>query len=466
MDKLSGIDAGFWYLHGKNSPMYLGVVLRVEPKIGGTGISVEELVELFAARRGRLADLTKKVWTPRFGIGFPHWVEDDEFDFASHIVTESEPFDQADELDVIVADFFVTHLDKDRPPWQIQLCYDHDGNTFILVKLHHALLDGGLGLEILAAVVDLEANPDPDELSVPSKQAATKILSPIDSALESIIDLVNGRIPAFLNLKRRFSDQRKEPEGYLGAALGSLFAGTRCEISGALSDQREFRSLSLPLAVLSAHASRTNSTINNALLSIIAGAMNRYFEDRGLDPIETLLALVPISLRGQSKEGEIPSSKNRLTGMLVSLPTSAQSPLERLEMTTRAVVESRAVVDSLGAEVLFEFGSFVATPLISMAVDLASDLSLFDSIKPLFNLVVSNLSGVNFPLYLLGRRISSIIPVGPLAEGSGLNITAYSYLDKMEVGLLSCPRLVKDPDLLVASINAELDEVERIQVTV
>lgn len=461
------MDAGFWYLHGKNSPMYLGAVLRVEPKVDGIGISAEELVELFAARRGRLAALTKKVWTPRFGIGFPHWVEDDEFDFAYHIVSEPEPFDQADELDVIVADFFVTHLDKDRPPWQIRLCHDTNGNTFILVKLHHALLDGGLGLEILAAVVDVGTSDDLHELSVPSMSAATKTPNPVDIALESVIDLVSGRIPAFLNLKKRFSEARNEPEGHLGAALGSLFAGTPCEISGALSDQREFRSVSFPLTVLSAHAKRINTTINNALLSIIAGAMTRYFQERGLDPIESLLALVPISLRGQGSEnGEIASSKNRLTGMLVSLPTTTQSPLERLEMTTKAVVESRAIVDSLGAEVLHELGSLVATPLISMAVDLASDLSLFDSINPLFNLVVSNLSGVDFPLYLLGHRIDSIIPIGPLAEGSGLNITAYSYLDKMELGLLSCPRLVQDPDLLVESIIAELDEVERIQVTV
>jgi WS/DGAT/MGAT family acyltransferase len=335
------------------------------------------------------------------------------------------------------------------------------------VKLHHALLDGGLGLEILAAVVDVGTSDDLHELSVPSMSAATKTPNPVDIALESVIDLVNGRIPAFLNLKKRFSEARNEPEGHLGAALGSLFAGTPCEISGALSDQREFRSVSFPLTVLSAHAKRINTTINNALLSIIAGAMTRYFQERGLDPIESLLALVPISLRGQSSEnGEIRSSKNRLTGMLVSLPTTTQSPLERLEMTTKAVVESRAIVDSLGAEVLHELGSFVATPLISRAVDLASDLSLFDSIRPLFNLVVTNLSGVDFPLYLLGHRIDSIIPIGPLAEGSGLNITAYSYLDKMEVGLLSCPRLVQDPDLLVESIIAELDEVERNQVAV
>ena len=446
--------------------MYLGAVLRVEPKIGGKGITAEELIELFTARRGLLEALTKKVWTPRLGIGFPHWIEDDVFDFANHIVSESEPFDHADELDVKVADFFVTHLDKDRPPWQIRLCQDRDGTTFILVKLHHALLDGGLGLEILAAVVDAGTSPDPNGISVVSVPAATKSPNPIDGALESIIDLVSGRIPAFLKLQRRFSEDRNDGEGRFAAALGSLFAGERCEISGTLSDKREFRSVSFPLALLSAHANQINTTINNALLSIIAGAMTRYFEDRGLDPIESLLALVPISLRKQSEEGENPGSKNRLTGMLVSLPTTPQSPLKRLEMTTKAVVESRAIVDSLGAEVLFELGSFVATPLISMAVDLASDLSLFDSVRPLFNLVVSNLSGVDFPLYLLGHRISSIVPVGPLAEGSGLNMTAYSYLDQMEVGLLSCPRLVKDPDLLVASIIAELDEVERIQVTV
>ncbi|NNN11842.1 MAG: DUF1298 domain-containing protein [Acidimicrobiaceae bacterium] len=468
MEKLSGMDAGFWYLHGKNSPMYLGAVLKLEPEGGCPGISAAELIDLFTARRGRLLALTKKVWTPRLGIGFPHWIEDEEFDLDYHIVSDPEPIDPTYELDVRVAEFLMAHLEKDRPPWQIRLFYDREGRTFLIVKLHHALLDGGLGLELLSGVVDLEPDFHPDTASsrqnMPSNPPSVKTPNPVDAGLESIIDLVSGRIPALLNLKRRVSEAKNHPEGHFGDAIGSLFSGTKCEISGTLSDQREFRTLSFPLAVLSRHAARLNTTLNNALLSVIAGAMKRYFDERGLDPIESLVALVPISLRGQEDGNQ--DSKNRLMGMLVKLPTGSQSAIERLDSTTRAAINARKQADSLGSEVLFELGTLVATPLISLAVDFANELSLLDSIRPLFNLVISNLAGVDFPLYLLGRRISSIIPIGPLAEGSGLNVTAYSYMDQMELGVMSCPRLLKDPDLLVVSIIAELDEVDRFEVTV
>ena len=197
-------------------------------------------------------------------------------------------------------------------------------------------------------------------------------------------------------------------------------------------------------------------TTNDVVLTVTAGAMRGFFAERDEQPGEPLVALVPVSVGRSPKRGAL---GNRVSAMLVSLADGIEDPAARLR-------HIRGGGDGQGAEPVGRArrcspdGPRPLFPAVATRLTrLVTNLRLFDHVAPMFNLIVSNVPGPDVPLYLAGARMVAMYPMGPIIEGVGVNVTVFSYLDTMYVGVQGCWELVPDIDVIARGMEDALAEL-------
>jgi WS/DGAT/MGAT family acyltransferase len=152
---------------------------------------------------------------------------------------------------------------------------------------------------------------------------------------------------------------------------------------------------------------------------------------------------------------------NRVSSMLVGLATDVDDPVERLHLISQGTRQAKEQDKAIGAEVLSDWTEFAAPALAARAARLYSRTKVADRVRPLFNVTISNVPGPPFPLYCAGARMVTLYPMGPIADGMGLNITVMSYLDSMYFGLVACREAVPDVWDIAHGLNEALDELKK-----
>jgi diacylglycerol O-acyltransferase len=197
-------------------------------------------------------------------------------------------------------------------------------------------------------------------------------------------------------------------------------------------------------------------TTNDVVLAVTAGGLRAFFARRGEEPDTSLIALVPVSVRTEAEQGAL---GNRVSGLLVSLATGVADPVARLHHIRDGMRVAKEQHRAVGPE-LFASWAEAAFPAVATRLSrLVTNLRLFDHVAPPFNLIVSNVPGPGFPLYLSGARLVSMHPLGPIVEGVGLNVTVFSYLDTVHVGVQACWDLVPDVAVLASGMEDSLAEL-------
>jgi WS/DGAT/MGAT family acyltransferase len=200
-------------------------------------------------------------------------------------------------------------------------------------------------------------------------------------------------------------------------------------------------------------------TVNDVVLSVVAGALRNWLLSRG-EPVtasSSLRAMVPLSVRG---EADVPSSAtagslgNRVSSFIVDLPVGEPSPVVRLHHVTHAMREHTATGQSVGADTLVRIGGFAPPTLHALGARAASGIS-----KRIFNLVVTNVPGPQFPLYAAGARMLEMFPVVPLAKGQALAIGLTSYDGGVFYGFNGDRDAMPDVDVLAGMVDESLDEL-------
>jgi len=151
--------------------------------------------------------------------------------------------------------------------------------------------------------------------------------------------------------------------------------------------------------------------------------------------------MCPVSIRTGE---ETDTYTNRVSGMTVPLATDVADPVERLKVINRATLAAKEQLKALPADVLQDFGRFAPPAVAAMASRVMSRLRIADRVNPPFNLIISNVPGPRYPLYLAGSQLEHIYPVSSIGDGMGLNMTVISYLDHLDFGLISCRELLPD----------------------
>jgi WS/DGAT/MGAT family acyltransferase len=325
----------------------------------------------------------------------------------------------------------------------------------VLIKSHHAMIDGVSGVDIGTVIFDVTADPEPHQpaeewhphaepTSVDLlRRSATELAStPVSLGNrlvkavrrpESVIDRISDQAEGLAEVARAFADSA--PEVPLNVEIGP-----HRRLAWARADLDDFKRVKDAFA----------TTVNDVVLAIVAGSVREWLIGRGV-PTEDLelRAMVPVSVRGEDERGHL---GNKLATMRAPLPVYEPDPVARLEIVSASMDGLKQSKQALGAEVIARLNDFAPPTLLAQAARLTFSTRLF-------NLLVTNVPGPQIPLYVLGKQLKEAFPVAFLAKNHALAIGVMSYNGQVNIGLLGDLDAMPDLDLIAEGLNASLDEL-------
>lgn len=461
MRELGGIDSMFVSAETDSMPLHVVGVLVLQPPEGADGDPRQRIRDVIAERIPLIPPFRWRLVETPGGLGAPRWLEDPDFDLDAHIdfVTLPAPGTRA-ELETHVGDFASTPLPRDRPLWKIHLVDGlPEGRIAMLSKLHHSFMDGGAGAEVTASLLDL--TPDDD---TPAPVDTRRIETP-PSTMRRLLEAPGVAIGRALRVPGLLVRTATGMSGLVGAmfplADGGLrgYVAPRTPYNGALTPSRVVSLTSHPLGDVKAVKDAFGVTVNDVVLAAVASALRG--DLASLDALDAvgdhpLIAAVPISVRTGEQTDDF---RTHTSAMMVPLPTNLADPLERLQRIHEVTTRIKSRHEDMGSS-LFDDWAGVFPPWLPAAGSRLVERFALDARAPsIFNVIVSNVQGAPIPLYLGGSEAVALYPFGPLVGGCGLNITVFSLLDTLHIGLIADPTLVEHRAELTAAVRSSIDEL-------
>ena len=436
--------------------MEVAYTCTFDPSTAADGYSFEGVREVLAQRLPALGPFRRRLVEVPFGLDHPRWVDDPDFDLDNHLHRTAAPAPGgANELHQMAAEVMGRPLDPSQPPWEMHVIEGLRGGTVgLIAKLHHSVIDGVSGAQLMAQLLDVTAEVTP----APEARRAWK-----PPALPSRLRLVSDALPEMLGTPVRairaarevgrttwrlaFHAADRDAPGLsipLGAPAQFDQPMTACRrVSFAQADLHEVLALK----------DRRGVTLNDIVLAACSGAMRTYLSAHHRETTSSLVAVVPVSVRADS---ERESLGNRLSAMFVPLSTNREDRVDRLDAVAAACKSAKAQERAVGYGAMASAVSEAVPPIVAgPALRLGSQLGAVRRLRPA-NMVISNVPGPSAPLYFAGMRMEAVYPIGPVVDGVALNITVQSYRDSLFVGLNACPTVVPDVDTLARSVVDEL----------
>jgi diacylglycerol O-acyltransferase len=478
MDHLSGLDATFLYLETPENPMHVGSLSVYELPPGYKGDFLADVRKHIAGRMHLAPVFRRKLLNMPFELANPIWVAEDDLDIEYHIRSTVLPKPGSrEQLDKLVGRLHSSLLDRSRPLWEFYLIEGLKTapeapkgarHVAIYSKLHHAALDGAGGQVLATAILD--AGPVPRE--VPAASASREAVASafgitelaaagVRHTAEQSVKLVRSLPTLARTVWHRLRPTAAEATVYGNAPKGNWFA-PRTPLNVAITNQRSFASLSVPLAEARRIAKGNGVTINDVVLAICSGALRHYLADIDALPDDPLLAGVPVSLR----EAGNTEMNTQATMMRVSLASHIADPLARLQAIKLSSASAKATVTSMKSVIPTDFPSLGAPWLISGIAALFGRSKFADRMPPITNVAISNVPGPPFALYLAGAKMLTYYPVSIAVHSVALNITVHSYNGSLEFGLTACRKALPGLPHLARYMKAAHDELLALTPTV
>jgi diacylglycerol O-acyltransferase len=461
MERLTGLDAGFLYMETPTLHMHTIKAAVIDPSTVPGGYTFERFKEVLGERLHLLPPFRRRVVEVPLGLHHPVWIEDPDFDLDRHVRRMSLPAPGGRRgMDAAIGEVASTPLPRDRPLWEIVVLEGlPDGRIGFVAKLHHALADGVAAAELLANVMDLE--PEPPELPVaeepwrPERRPSRRAL-----LWAAIVDAVRGlkRLPALLvrTLRSLLAVGRRRREADVSPPRPVLDT-PNTGFSTSLTPRRVFATTTLSLPDIKAVKSAAGVTVNDVLLALVATSLRRYLTDRDDLPAQPLVAGVPVSTDRPDEVRRL--GGNKVSNMFTALPTHLADPRERLAAVHEVTSAAKEVHNLLGVDMLADWVEYTPPRPYAWFMRQYSRFRIADRHRPPINVVVSNVPGPRQPLYVAGARLEAIYSVGPVLEGIGLNVTAWSYLDQVHVGAIACADVMPDLEEVTDGLAEALEEL-------
>lgn len=456
MRVMSGLDARFLFSETPSAHMHTVKIAVVDVSARSDPLTPERLLGLLEARLERMPVLRRRVVPVPHGLGNPVLIDDPEFELRRHLRHVSvAPPGGVRELSDIVAGIAAVPLVRDRPLWELTMVEGlAGGQVGCIVKIHHSLADGGAAVALLMnafVLEDSEAVIEPFQPeSVPSDRSLYRMAAP--STLRALGSIPGLGLQTVQGLRNGRAARRRETTPVLGP-----FAGPRTPFNVSLTPERTFATLTLPIEAMISAKRAAAASLNDVFLAVCSGGVRRYLSRTGDLPRKSLVASVPMAT--QTDPGRL--SGNHVDNLFVPLHTEVGDPAARVRAIHASTSAARRVRTALGTG-LFEQRAELMPPLLYTAGARSwAATGLADHLRPPLNLVASCVRGPRTPLELEGGIITALYSSGPILEGIGLNITAWSYLDTMYVSLLGCPSSLPDPWLLAEDLSTEMEALGR-----
>jgi diacylglycerol O-acyltransferase len=361
------------------------------------------------------------------------------------------------DLERIVGQVVSVPLDRSVPLWELHVCEGLEGGRVaVAAKLHHALADGNAANNLLAnATGAVTASGQLPFRLEPTPTRAELVRTALWDATKQAFSL-----PALLlRTVRRLTDLVKIRRGSDVSPPRPILDVPRTSFNGPLGSRRNFATVTLSLDDIKAARHAHGVTVNDVVLGVVSGALRRWLAAKGERPTSSLTAGVPVGT--DPPDGPPRLEGNRVSNMFTTLATDVDDPHERLQTISRVTDAAKLVHRTLGPDMFVDWVQFTPPAPFRAVMGLYSRMRAASWHPAPFNVVVSNVAGPREELLLGDSRLVDLFSVGPILEGIGLNVTAWSYQDRMNFTLLSCPDLVPDLAPLVAEFPPALRELTK-----
>jgi WS/DGAT/MGAT family acyltransferase len=480
MKQLSGADTMFLQFEHGNNFMHVASLAIYDPATAPGGrVRFKDVLRFFAARVEQFPQFRRRLANVPLSLDRPYWIEDSAIDVEFHVrhIALPHPGDWR-QLCIQVARLHSRPLDRSKPLWEAYIIEGlHNvegvpaGSFALYCKMHHAIIDGESGTELLKALHSLtpEAVEDDDgpvggftadhepTLAELYSRAVLQNVERLPSLARFSFDTARrlgslgveaaGNLP---ELRTRLVPQLKTLlSGDLSPLLSRLPPQTR--FSGNVSAHRVFEAVGLPFAELQAVRRQAGTgTINDLFLCIVGGALNRYLDDKGELPDSSMVAMVPMTLRGEEKGGD---RGNQVGFTLMPVHSDIADPLQRLHAINQSAQTSKRVSDAVGKELARDLLEYLPTPI---------SRTLLRNVKlPGIGLIVSNVRGPDAPLYMAGAQLVNYSPISIPIDGLGLNVTGFSCAGTMWICAVSCREMMPDPSFFAECLRGSFEELKQ-----
>lgn len=460
MRMLSGLDGVFLHLETPDMPMHVASLSLLERPSGLRGSFLRNVRRLYERRLPLAPVLSRTLREVPLGLANPAWVQAPAVDLDYHIrhVTLPAPGTRA-QLEQCVGELHAVPLDRSRPLWTVHVIEGlRDGHIAYYTNVHHAVVDGQSGVELMRILFDRTRRPRPRPAAARARGggeragAGAVIAGAVRHDLEQYWRLVRN-VPA---LARQIG-RRSDSVGASGPAAESPGLGPRTPLNVAIDGARGFASASIPFAAAHELASRHAATVNDVVLALCAGALRRYLGRHGGVPAEPLIAGMPVSLRTPGKI----EFTTQATMVRVCLATHLADPLRRLRAIHDSATAAKAQVSRMKSLVPLDFPTLGVPWLLHGLATLYGRSAIADRVPPVVNLVVSNVPGPPLPVYFAGARVLHHWPLSIVGHGLGLNITVESYAGQLEFGVTAASAAVPRPGLIAKGLVEAFEQLRR-----
>jgi WS/DGAT/MGAT family acyltransferase len=360
----------------------------------------------------------------------------------------------ARQLAAVVEEVAGHPLPRDRPLWEITVAEGlADGRVGVVAKIHHAVADGATSVALLLqALTDVGAGA----------QTAPWRPEPLPGRLQLLRMALAAHKPRLRRLPWLLS---RTVRGFREAAARRRAATVRpplplstprTPLNVSLTAERTFAMTTVPLEDLKLVRRAFDTTLNDVFLAVCGGALRRYLLEAGALPRRPLVASVPLA----TSPGSPRRGGNYVDNLYVSIATDVDDPVARLRDINASSRSAKEVRAALGTDLLEERAEVVPPQLYSLTIRAWTRTKLADHLPPPVNVVLSNVAGPPELISVEGiATLEAIYSVGPILEGIGCNITAWSYAGNLHISALGCPRSLPDPWPLVSAVQESLAEL-------
>jgi diacylglycerol O-acyltransferase / wax synthase len=453
---MSSLDAGFYFIEDENVPMHVGSVLVFD----GPAPSYGDVIRLFMSRMDQVPRYRQRVKALPFHVGRPVWVDDDHFQILYHVRHTAVPSPGGeDQLRNLAGRIFAQKLDNTKPLWEAWLVEGLEGGRWAIIsKVHHCMIDGVSGSDMLQLLLDFKQE---SKLPEPKEWKPTPTPSTLDLMVDGVRDAVLtpvqhlSALPALARNLRSVNEIVDFSKSVLSSLPGTarrLLTQAATSLNGKSGPHRRWVWARANLAEIKQIRKVTGGTVNDVILAAITRGFRDLLEKRGeLTEGMVVRTMVPVSMRKSDQHNEI---NNRVSAVLVNLPVGEPDAAKRLKDLRAQMDDLKSSRQAAGADVLTNLSNFAAPTLMALGSRTAMRFP-----QQIMQTVTTNVPGPRVPLYMLGRPLVEMFPYVPTASTIRITVGIFSYLDKFTFGINADFDGVPDVQILADGIRTGFDEL-------
>jgi diacylglycerol O-acyltransferase / wax synthase len=461
LDRLSAVDASFLLQEGPSTHMHIGCVATFT----GPPPSYEDLLAHVGSRLHLVPRYRQKVRNPPLRSGRPLWIDDPNFNLAYHVRQTGMPRPGSeDQLLRLVGRVFSQGLDRTKPLWEMWMVEGYEGGRAgaaggrfaLIVKTHHCLVDGVSGVDLLTVLFDLDAIPvrtqaQPDGWTAHPEASPAELVAAGARGLADLGGEVVGRATgALVHPRRTLKAVGDAVQGVAEVAWAGLNPPADTPLTVPPGSHRRFAVVPCRLEDFKEVKNAFGGTVNDVVLAVVAGGLAEFLRSRGVRTEGMRLrAIVPVSVRTSEQHGAL---GNELTQVLCPLPVYIEDPVARLQEVRQTMDGLKESKQALGAEAIIGMERFAPPTILAQA-------SRLHFARGMYTLLVSNVPGPQFPLYVLGREMEASYPVGFLGGKRSVAVAVMSYNGGMNFGLVGDFDALPDLEVIGGGIQSSLAEL-------